>query len=370
MVMHSDFPATPEQWVMDHRPQEPVYFFSARQLAQTHAQFTSGFDGEVTYAVKANPERCVLDTLVRAGMTAFDVASPTEMAAVRAAAPDARLHYHNPVRSQAEIDSGRRFGVVSWSVDRMSELDKLGPIEGVEIAVRLKLPVQGAAYDFGTKFGAEPDQAAQLLQVVRARGGLASLTFHPGTQCHDPQAWVSYIDAAYVIAQKAGVTLHRLNVGGGFPAQRDARAPDLAAIFQGIQRAVSDRFGPEAPALVCEPGRGLVASAFQIALCIRAVADGAVFLNDGIYGALSEWRDIGPSDRVRLVPSAPRQTQTRDFRVFGPTCDSLDVLPDPVALPADTREGDYLIFDGIGAYSLALASRFNGYGAARIISTR
>ena len=45
----------------------------------------------------------VIENLVAAGMSAFEVASPDEMRAVRALCPDAVLHYNNPVRSVAEI---------------------------------------------------------------------------------------------------------------------------------------------------------------------------------------------------------------------------------------------------------------------------
>ena len=48
--------------------------------------------------------------------------------------------------------------------------------------------------------------------------------------------------------------------------------------------------------------------------------------------------------------------------VFGPTCDSIDRLPDALPLPGDMEEGDYVLFDGMGAYSRSLTTRFNGYG--------
>ena len=49
---------------------------------------------------------------------------------------------------------------------------------------------------------------------------IPSITFHPGTQCTDPAAWASYIREAAVIAERAGVKIARLNVGGGFPSHR------------------------------------------------------------------------------------------------------------------------------------------------------
>jgi ornithine decarboxylase len=49
------------------------------------------------------------------------------------------------------------------------------------------------------------------------------------------------------------------------------------------------------------------------------------------------------------------------FKLNGPTCDSLDVLPGTFELPEDVREGDWIEIDQIGAYSNALATRFNGF---------
>ena len=62
--------------------------------------------------------------------------------------------------------------------------------------------------------------------------------------------------------------------------------------------------------------------------------------------------------------------RARRWRLFGPTCDSLDMLKNRVALPADMNEGDYLVFHALGAYSNAMATGFNGYGTARIVTVR
>ncbi|OWU83255.1 ornithine decarboxylase [Oceanicola sp. 22II-s10i] len=362
-----DFSMTdPVSHIRRMQPDHPAIYFCPDVLQATAARFRAGFPGLVTYAVKANDRPEVLANLVAAGLEAFDVASPAEMEAVRRAAPDAALHYNNPVRSRVEIETARRHGVVSWSVDDAGELEKIADAAlGGEVAVRLKLPVKGAAYDFGSKFGVGPEEAAMLLRRVVELGLSPAITFHPGTQCADPAAWVSYIRASAQVARKAGVRLARLNVGGGFPAHRDGGAPDLEGIFAAIGAAVRDSFGMEAPALVCEPGRAMVAEAFTLAVRVKSLrADGRVYLNDGIYGGLSELRDIGPTDRLRVIaPDGAARTGAAQTRVvFGPTCDSLDRLPGGLSLPSDTEEGDYLVFAGMGAYSLAIATHFNGYG--------
>ncbi len=365
--------ANPAAHIARHRPDTALHYFCPAVLQATALRFQAGFPGLVSYAVKANPAEEVLANLVASGITAFDVASPAEMAAVRAICPRAVLHYNNPVRSREEVGAACALRVVSCSVDDPGELEKLAPLpRRTEIAVRLALPVKGAVYDFGEKFGASPEAAAALLARVAEMGFVPAITFHPGTQCADPAAWGAYIAAAAEVAQAAGVRIERLNVGGGFAAHRNGEAPDLEAIFAHVAGATLAAFGAQAPSLVCEPGRAMVAEAFTLATRVKSLRgrDGAVYLNDGIFGGLAEARDIGTPGRIRvLAPDGRlRGGPVRERVVFGPTCDSLDRLPDPVPLPAEMVEGDYLLIDGMGAYSGSLATRFNGYGPARAVT--
>lgn len=365
----------PVDYLRAHQPEDPVLFLSPAALQAQARRFLSGFPGLVTYAVKANPDETILANLAAAGITGFDVASPEEIALVRRLIPGAALHYNNPVRARAEIALAVAQDVASYSVDSHSELDKLialvpprrAPGMQTEIAVRFKLPVAGAAYDFGAKFGAEEGLAAALLDRVTKAGFAPALTFHPGTQCQDPAAWEAYIRAARRIA--GPIRLSRLNTGGGFPSRRHhTDAPPLDAIFATIARTTAEVFGPDAPTLVCEPGRAMVADAMALAARVKALRDdGPVFLNDGIYGAFAELPSIGTPDRLcALSPEGHRRTGApRPRIVFGPTCDSLDRLPGEPALPEDLAEGDYLLVQGMGAYSAAIATRFNGFGAAR-----
>lgn len=359
----------PAEHLRAYHPDEPVLYFAPAVLQATARKFLEGFPGLVTYAVKSNPDEVVLSNLVAAGINGFDVASPFEMELVSRIAPGAAMHYNNPVRSRSEIATAVRLGCVSYSVDSHSELDKLielVPTEATEITVRFKLPVAGAAYNFGAKFGAEAEKAVDLLKRVAEAGFIPSLTFHPGTQCTDPMAWDAYVRKAAWIAAEAGVGIARLNVGGGFPSHRLAEvAPQLDEIFALIDRVADEAFGADRPALVCEPGRGLVAESYTFAVRIKALRDDEhVFMNDGIYGGLAELPLIGVIDRIEVLSPemAPRLGEVRPRICFGPTCDSVDRLPGEIALPGDMAEGDYMLFHGMGAYSTATVTRFNGFG--------
>ena len=179
---------------------------------------------------------------------------------------------------------------------------------------------------------------------------------------------MAYIAEAARIAAAAGLRLARLNVGGGLPARRmRADRPDRDAIFAAIAEATADAFGTAPPALVCEPGRAMVADAVTLAVPVTAVRDGGdVILADGLYGGLSEFRGMGTSDRIEVVrlDGVPRDGPVGPRRVWGPTCDSLDRLPGDLVAPADLSPGDIVLFHGMGACASATATRFNGFGGS------
>jgi ornithine decarboxylase len=359
----------PTEYLRNQLPENPVLFFAPSAAQAAARRFIDGFPGMVTYAVKSNPGEAMVENLAAAGIRGYDCASPFEIDLIRRLAPDAAIHYNNPVRARHEIAHAVDRGVKSYSVDSKSELAKLIemiPAEGTEISVRYKLPVAGAAYNFGAKFGATVELAVELLREVAAAGFVPSLTFHPGTQCTDPAAWEAYIREGANIARAAGVTIARLNVGGGFPNHRlNAVVPQLEATFQLIDRVATEAFGADRPLLVCEPGRALCGDAFALAARVKALRDDThVFLNDGVYGALTELPMIGVIDRMEvLTPEGEKRTGDILPRiVFGPTCDSVDRLPGELPLPADITEGDFVIWQGMGSYSTVTNTRFNGFG--------
>jgi ornithine decarboxylase len=361
--------SNPTDFLKKQDPQNPVLFFAPSAAQAAARRFIDGFPGLVTYAVKSNPGEAMVENLAAAGIRGFDCASPFEIDLIRRLAPDAAIHYNNPVRARHEIAHAVERGVKSYSVDSKSELAKLiemVPVKDTEISVRFKLPVAGAAYNFGAKFGATVELAEELLKAVAEAGYIPSITFHPGTQCTDPHAWEAYIREAALITKGAGVKIARLNVGGGFPSHRlNAIVPQIEDTFALIDRVATEAFGADRPALVCEPGRALCGDAFALAARVKALRDEAhVFLNDGVYGSLTELPMIGVIDRIEvLAPTGERrQGEPIPRIVFGPTCDSVDRLPGEIPLASDLEEGDFVIWQGMGSYSTVTNTRFNGFG--------
>lgn len=51
--------------------------------------------------------------------------------------------------------------------------------------------------------------------------------------------------------------------------------------------------------------------------------------------------------------------------VWGPTCDGLDQVCNNIPLP-EMNIGDWLIFEDMGAYTLPVASPFNGFPVPKV----
>jgi ornithine decarboxylase len=363
------------------KPDAPLFCFSAPQLQSRAEIFLKGFPGEVTFAVKANSSSQVVKGLADVGIKAWDVASVHEMSMVSKISPGARFHYHNPVKSRREIaDAYKTHKCRRYVVDCREELSKIadiiGPAQDIEIAVRFVLPRERASslHDFSTKFGAPDHICVELLKRVTALGYTPLLTFHPGSQSTEPQTYTRHIEAAARIAKSADVAISKLNVGGGFPANYMlSHAPEPQVFFKAIEKAVTKAFGKDnKPALECEPGRGLVATCMSLLTRVKLVCtDGDdIFINDGVYGGLMEYMqvpDLEPPFRV-IRDGKVIEGPAKSWKVFGPTCDPLDVLPHRLDLLAELREDDYIEFGSLGAYGLATMTNFNGYGSNAIIS--
>ena len=356
-------------------PDEALFCYSSSALVERAMVFMRHFPGTVSFAVKSNPSPEVITTLAGCGITHWDVASVHEMALVRAIQPHSQFHYHNPVKSRREIsDAYVVYGCRRFVVDCREELAKIAAIVGedksVEIATRFVLPRErgSSAHDFSTKFGAAEHLCVELLQKTVGLGYQPVLTFHPGSQSKEPQVYVRHIEAAARIGKQAGIVVGKLNVGGGFPANYVlSTAPEPTVFFRVIAEARARYFaGQTMPQLECEPGRGLVADCMSLLTRVKLVCtDGDdIFINDGVYGGLMEYMqvpDLKPPLRV-IRDGKVISGEIKSWKVFGPTCDPLDVLPHRLDLPSTLREGDYIEFGTLGAYGISTLTKFNGYG--------
>jgi len=334
----------------------------------------------VFYAVKANPSPWVIETLTANGVMSFDVASIPEIELVAAhAGAQARMAFMHPVKSRAAIARAyREFGVKTFALDTHEELAKIleatGGADDLTLVVRLAVSADGAAYSLSGKFGVETHEASALLLAARrATQDRLGVSFHVGSQCMRPTAFQAAMAQASRAIVRAGVMVDVVDVGGGFPSVYPGMVPpDMADYVDSIHRGFAEMMVHEDTELWCEPGRALVAEASSILTKVELKKGDALYLNDGSYGSLfdathAKWPF--PVKLFRAEGGAAMEVEgpLKPFRFYGPTCDSLDHMPGPFWLPEDVREGDFVEIGMLGAYGVAMNTRFNGFGDAETV---
>jgi ornithine decarboxylase len=342
--------------------------------------FQDKFQGDVFYAVKANPSPWVIKALAKAGVRSFDVASIPEIELVAKHAPGARMAFMHPVKSRKAIaEAYHEYGVKTFALDTHEELAKiLEATDGADdltLIVRLAVQAEGASYSLSGKFGVDLHEAPSLLLAARrATQDRMGVSFHVGSQCMRPTAYQAAMAQASRAIVRAGVVVDVVDVGGGFPSIYPGMVPpDMDDYFDSIRRGFAEMMVTEDCELWCEPGRALVAEASSILTKVELKKADAIYLNDGSYGSLFDAAHVKwpfPVKLYRAEDGEAREVEgaLKPFRFYGPTCDSLDHMPGPFWLPEDVREGDYIEIGMLGAYGVAMNTRFNGFGDAETVA--
>ena len=207
-------------------------------------------------------------------------------------------------------------------------------------------------------------EAPLLLQRAAANATKIGVTFHVGSQCLEPISYVRAIEQIAHMLNQSGVEIDALDVGGGYPVYYPGmETPPLGDYFAAIEKALTDN-GFGGAQILCEPGRALVAESGTVAVRVEMRKDANLYLNDGTYGALFDAGTPAWNYPIDAVSAAEADSPTKEvapFKLYGPTCDSLDVMHGPFMLPASIDEGDWILFHHLGAYGHAMQTQFNGF---------
>ena len=355
-----------------------------------------GHDGRVFFGTKALPNVALLRLLDEEGIGA-DVASEGELAfARRAGLGGDRLVVHGNNKEEEFLRAAAASGA-PVVLDAADETGLAAAAGVARVLVRVTLGVDADTHEairtghHGSKFGLPPTQARKVVAEALDLGlDVLGVHVHVGSQLADFDAQAETIVrlAGFVAScrDELGWTAQVADLGGGFgirhhPADEVPEAAELAASAASTARLAFVEAGLPKPELWLEPGRCVVGRAGVTLYRVGSVKrlpertwvaiDGGMSDNprpqlyDARYTALSAARADEPVDEV--------------VSIAGMHCESGDVLIDDVALPSP-RRGDLLAVPATGAYTLAMASNYNGVprpaavlvrdGSARVIRTR
>jgi ornithine decarboxylase len=357
-------------FVLDHRKIRANYRIFKKNLPRVQCY----------YAVKANSHPEIIRTLFDEGAS-FDVASYNEFMQIYQYIKHFeekdkdffiwdKIIFSNTIKDPETLRKIKRYRPLV-TYDNRDELLKIKKqCDTAGLVLRLKVPDSGSQVEMSSKFGAEPGDAAHLIQEAFEAGLVVEgLSFHVGSQCTNFDNYTAALTITSDIfrdARKKGHPLKIIDLGGGFPVPYDPQVPKFEELAKLIHSECRRLF-PENIEMIAEPGRFLVANAAVLITAIigKARRDGKIFyfINDGVYQTFSgvvydHW-----------IPNfkAFKRGEKEVCAVVGPTCDSFDKISLSVQLPANLQIGDCLYTENIGAYSIASSTKFNGFEGAKII---
>jgi ornithine decarboxylase len=258
--------------------------------------------------------------------------------------------------------------------DNEEELKKMNEFfPKAQLLLRLSVADANSSFPLQKKFGVTPENVTHLLTIIKElQLNLIGVSFHVGCDASNPQGYSTAIQEALAVISTAnkllGKPLVLLDIGGGYPGQ----STDL---FQKISHCIKSVDIPPQMTTISEPGRFLVGICMSVYASIfgKRLMNGVIHyhINDGYYGNLG-------MDAVRfMVPIPVRkrkytgnealeisasedQTEWKESKIWGPTCDSLDVIVKSCLLP-ELQIGDRICFREVGAYTSSVSTDFCGF---------
>jgi ornithine decarboxylase len=228
---------------------------------------------------------------------------------------------------------------------------------------------------FNTKFGCKPADVEELLNIAKTlKLDVCGFSFHVGSGCSSADSFYEALSdcrKAADMAKSLGIQVSIIDIGGGFPGS-DSVEIRFDSIAHSVNRGIRDFFGEEFDGgviqFIAEPGRYFAQGSHTLVLNVigkKTVTDEATgekinmyYLNESVYGSFN----CIANDHYlpTILPFNERDQQMQRSKLFGTTCDSIDVINEDIMLP-ELAIGECVYVEKIGAYTIAAASAFNGF---------
>ncbi len=358
----------------------PFYFYDLDLLNQTldSAMYATQLDNfHIHYAIKANNNKKILETIANKGFGADCVSGWEIEAAIEAGFPASSIAFAGVGKTDAEIAIAlnRKIGMIHCeSLEEILVINEMAQALNYrpQIALRLNPNVNAlthAKISTGlteNKFGLTVREFAELVTILDELNHvqIVGLHFHIGSQILDMTVFEKLSDRILEIVPQFERTLGPftyLNVGGGlginYENPTEGIIPDFEAYFETFRRGLAALNVP----IHFELGRSLVGQCGSLitkVLYVKksddknfAILDAGMteLMRPALYGAQHKIEKLGANHTENNLL----------YDVVGPICESSDRFAEGVELP-ELKRGDILTIRSCGAYAESMSLRYNG----------
>jgi len=334
------------------------------------------------YAVKCNSDPAILRLLNELG-AGFDCASKKELEIIESLNLNISkdVIFANPCKMLSHIEYAQKIGVEYTTLDNVTELQKISKHwNNASVVLRIAVDDSNSHCQFSSKFGASYGECEQIFEISKENKiNIVGISFHVGSGCFSVESFLNAIKKAkkiFDLGKKFDFHLKLLDIGGGFPGSTSSK-PSFVDMAKKIQPLIDELFDKDIT-VIAEPGRYFASECHTLVCNIfgkREVFSKKqldlneidqqymYYANDGIYNSFSCLFFDHVDINVHPFSTKKNFNEVQDkykSKIFGPTCDALDVICSNTLLPK-LEIGDWFYVTEFGAYTRSSSTKFNGF---------
>lgn len=369
-------------FLKNNQNEQPFYIIDIGEIIKAYEKWMLYFPKiKPYYAVKCNPNPALLHVLSCLG-TYFDCASENEIKTIIEITNNPKtIIFANPCKMSSQIKYARANDVDMMTFDCEEELYKIRLYHPyAELVLRLSVDDSHSICKFNSKFGCKIENVENLINLVKLlKLNLVGFSFHVGSGCKSVDSYYTAIQtcrSAYELAVKNDMKIRIIDIGGGFPGIDNENSINIEQIATKLKEAQEQFFEKEMQdgtiQFIAEPGRFFVEKSHTLVLNVigkkrETILNDAneteeiiiYYLNDGVYGSFN---CIYFDHKTPIVLPFNERNENKMYKskIFGPTCDSIDLISKETMLP-ELAIGEWVYVENFGAYTTAASSSFNGF---------
>ena len=357
----------------------PFYYYDMKVLRDTldtiNREASKYNNFIVHYAVKANANPKILNTIRESGLGADCVSGGEVQAAIKAGFPSDKIVYAGVGKTDKEINYSLNHDIFCFNVESVPELEVINELAAAkgkvaQVAFRINPNVGAHTHANITtglaenKFGICMEDMDRVIEMALQMKNVKfiGLHFHIGSQILDMDDFVALCNRINELQEKLAqhhIICEHINVGGGlgidYHHPNHLPIPNFADYFATYHKFLKLQPGQN---LHFELGRAVVGQCGSLISKVTYVKQGT----NKQFAIL----DAGMTDLIRpalyqayhRIENITSDEAEETYDVVGPICESSDVFLKAVDLDKVHR-GDLLAIRSAGAYGEIMASRYN-----------
>ena len=350
-------------------PKEPYYVIDLSKIKDAYDLWRQYLpEVDLYYAMKCNPNEIILKEIHKLGIK-FDCASKQEIIDALQFTTSDNIIYANPCKVPHHISYAKECGVSLTVVDCECEMYKMKELyPESKLLLRIAVNDENSQCAFSKKFGCKMNEVKKLLLLSKQLDlKIVGFSFHVGSGCTNPKLYYDALcdcKTSTIIATALGIQIEIIDIGGGFNQTNFIECSK--EIQKGMKLFRDKKF-------ISEVGRFLVEQTHTLYLHVicKKINETEIiyYLDDGIYGSIG-CKIFDHAKPILKILKDKESTESNKSKfnstVYGPTCDSFDLIDENILLP-ELNVGDTIYIENFGAYTSASASSFNGYKVSTFI---